>query len=273
MSNTNSTEKSHNSTWSDQTLRDHDKIIAANNHPVLLVFDMDSTIIEKNTDIGIINLLNSRSETKIESFDYTKDWTITMREVFQSLKKLNFSVNDLKSIVETIELNEGFKEIFEFLSENKNDFESIIISGSNTLFVDWVIKKNKIDNIFTKIYSNKANICDQNLIRIDPTHAHECNTCNPCQCKRIVLKDFLAEKRKVNNIIYDSKVFIGDGENDFCPGKDFGKEDYVLGRNGFHLDLYVKKLMHEKKFGYPYNYLSWKNGHDIMKVLKRLVRK
>lgn len=243
------------------------------NNRVLLVFDMDSTIIEKNTDIGIISLLNSRSENKIENFDYTKDWTITMREVFQNLKKLNFSVNDLKTIIESIELNEGFKEIFDFLSENKHSFESIIISGSNTLFVDWVIKKNGIENVFTKVYSNKADLCEQNLIKIDPTHAHECDSCNPCQCKRIVLKDFLEEKRKMEQVFYTNKVFIGDGENDFCPGKDFGREDFVLGRSGFHLDLYVKKLMNEKKFGYPYNYLSWRNGHDIMKVLRKLARK
>jgi len=241
-------------------------------NPVLLVFDMDSTIIEKNSDIGIIDLLNSRSEKKIESFDYTVDWTLTMREVFQNLKKLNFDVNDLKSIIESIKLNEGFIEIFEYLSQNKNLFESIIISGSNTIFVDWVIKKNNIENIFSNVYSNKAVLCQENLIKIEPCHSHVCQVCNPCQCKRIVLNDYITEKQKLNKF-YSQKIFIGDGENDFCPGRDFSQNDYVLGRYNYHLDIYVKKLMKEKKFNYRYNYLSWKNGHDILNVLRKLVKK
>ncbi len=240
--------------------------------PVLLVFDMDSTIIEKNTDLGIIDLLNLRSERKIDGFNYSKDWTITMRDVFQNLKKLNYNVNDVKSIIESIELNDGFKEVFHFLTENKHIFDSIIISGSNTLFAEWIVKKNKLDHLFHNIYSNKASICEDNLIKIERCHTHECESCNPCQCKRIILNDYLKEKQ-IQNKLFSRKVFIGDGENDFCPGKDFDNNDYVLGRYNFPLDLLVNKLMSQKKFSFKYNYLNWKNGHDIIKILRMLKKK
>jgi 2,3-diketo-5-methylthio-1-phosphopentane phosphatase len=203
-------------------------------------------------------------------FDFKIDWTETMNSVFKNLKELNMNIDisQIKSIVESNELNDGFSDIFEFLSLNKNSFESIIISGSNILFVDWVTKKHNIDHIFTKFYSNKAFECKENIIKLHPTHKHDCEICNPAQCKNKVLSEFLNENKKINKF-FDRKIYIGDGENDYCPSKLFHENDYLCARENYKLDKMVKNIQYENKLNIKFNFLSWKNGHDVLRLLRK----
>lgn len=240
--------------------------------PMLLVFDMDSTIIETNTDDNVIEYLNTQLKRKITDIDYSRDWTIIMTEIYKSFKELNLSISDIKRIVEDISLNDGFKEVFDYISNNKNNFESIIISGSNTLFVDWVLRKNGLHQIFSKIFSNKARISEDNLLCIEPYHNHNCRECNACQCKRIILTEFLSERSKLNRQ-YSNIVFVGDGENDLCPGKIFSVNDYICGRENYHLDNHIRSLKKQNVFNYKFNYLSWKSGFDVLRLIRKLCRK
>ena len=240
--------------------------------PILIVFDLDHTIINDNSDIELIDVLKKKSLEKIRKIEYDHNWAHYMQNIFKIFKEENFTIDEIKEFIEVLPLNQGFKELFEFIGENKENFECIIISGSNTLFVEWIIKFNKIEHLFDRFYSNIAELNHEILIKLEPTHVHDCEDCDFSQCKRILIHQYL-ESRGKENIKYQKRIFIGDGDNDFCPAKIFNKEDFIFPRVDFRLEKKIDTYMSKNNSDFFCNVVKWNNGFDIIKKLKLIIGK
>lgn len=228
----------------------------------LFVFDFDETIIQNNSDTFIYKTLKSQDIPKILKEKYRPGfWVDFMQEVFFYMNQNNISPEKMKSVLEKIPLTDGFEQLLKYLLLNKGVlFDTIIISNSNTLFIDWIIQKNGIGQVFDKIFTNPAKI-ENGIVHIGYHHSHNCLYCQANLCKKQVLLNYL-KKHKYDNIYY-----AGDGINDFCPTTILKKMDIVFPRDNY--DLSSKIIDFKKKNEYEPNVIFWKTGIDILKAIEQ----
>lgn len=242
---------------------------------MLLIFDMDNTILKETTDYEVIKLLSKSSlDTVTEPW---QNWAKYMQQVYKKMKEESISLDKVRDSVVKIELNEGFFEIFEMIRTNRDKFETLIISGANTLYIKWVLEHYKIEDLFDKCFSNIAEPDEECLIRISPNHVHECPVClhDLSQCKKKVIEDYLLSKQinpKTVSDHYTRIIYVGDGENDYCPSTLLTSNDLLFPRE----DYALFKMVCEKVPGENLRKLncvihSWKNGTSIVEILKKLL--
>ena len=223
----------------------------------LFVFDFDHTIVDGNSDTFIYNVLpekdlpNSLHQSYREGF-----WTEFMQKVFIFLKNQGKSPEDIKKCLENIPLTVGLVELISWIRKSQND--CIVISDSNTLFIDWILEKNNLRNDFSFVFTNPAKI-NENLIEIQTCHSHKCKVCPINMCKKEILEEFIKEKS------FEKIVYVGDGGNDYCPVTILSENDWVFARKGYSLE---KKIAKNKQEGIFPKIGIWENGFDIINKLE-----
>lgn len=240
-----------------------------NSKKILFAFDMDHTILQENSDYVIRDLLTEKSRDEINALSETSvNWAKTMQIVYEKMKEEKIDINQVKKIIEDMPFNPGFPEIFELIRTNKERFESIIISGANTLFIQWLIEHHKLHDVFPKFFSNIAEPHQELLIKITQAHEHECKRCDKSQCKNRIMKEYLKEIQYEEGN-YDHVLYIGDGSNDYCAGLVLGENDYLFAREGFslHKMLYKKDMLKDMKC----KVVPWKDGYQVLEVVRGLI--
>jgi len=88
---------------------------------VLVAFDFDHTLINKNSDTYILRLLPNGTDLpqSIRKLYSTAGWNDYQREVFRYLHSLHVTKDQLLSCVAEIPLIEGMRELLEYLSASK----------------------------------------------------------------------------------------------------------------------------------------------------------
>jgi len=236
---------------------------------ILITLDFDLTILTKNSDYVFLDLLNKKSfELLEEKRKVSKNWANHMQQVYIHLKADNVPLSKIKERVEKIPLNKGFLELFEFMKSKKERFDTLIISGANTMFLQWFLAKHNVVNLFPKYYSNIAIPDEEVLIRINPFHQHDCTNCDLSQCKKVLFKLYLSSNNiDINH--YSNVLYAGDGENDYCLSTFLRENDMLFPRIGFPL--------HEKLFtkGEHKNLKCkihpWNDGFKILEEVQKLL--
>jgi pyridoxal phosphate phosphatase PHOSPHO2 len=234
----------------------------------LIIFDFDHTILSDNSDTAILKLLSDEAKKELENINNGSgygNWAKHMQHVYNLMKKEGVAIEQVKAIVEEIEFNEGFHDLFTLIRDNKDRFDCVIVSGANTLFLQWVLDKYNLHDLFCGYYTNIAEPDESCVIRIKQYHEHDCETCDKSQCKRIIMDNHLQKC----NIQYDNMFYLGDGSNDFCPALLLRENDYLFPRYNFplHNKLYNKNFIEKLKC----KVLSWHNAHAVIEVLKKIL--
>jgi 2,3-diketo-5-methylthio-1-phosphopentane phosphatase len=235
----------------------------------LFIFDLDHTILKENSDRVILPLLSDQSCEELKPLsDKSDNWANFMQEVYVKMKRDGRNVNEIKDIIEKMEFNPGFEELFNFIRENKSKFDTLIVSGANTLFLEWILEKKGLKDLFPIYYSNVADPDDSVVIKIRPYHTHDCENCDLSQCKRLILCEHWKNKN-IDLNDYKTIMYAGDGENDFCPGTILREGDLFFPRANFPLakKLYNKGHIKDVKCSVH----VWENGFNIIDVIKKLL--
>lgn len=235
---------------------------------VLIIFDMDHTILDLNTDVELIKILEKKCPEKLNKIPIVNNWAHYMNDIMHLMKQEGFDIPQVKNIIESLEYNIGFKDLFDFISENEKCFDVIIFSGCNTVFIEWILESKQIKKLILKFYSNIAEISHTGVLKVDSTHSHDCLSCDKSQCKQLLLKEFLSQQNNLN-VSYRNLVFVGDGSNDFCLTKILNKSDLVCYRVGYELEKKIKNWKNSNKSDeYICNLLPWNTGFEIIEKLK-----
>lgn len=228
------------------------------NNKILFIIDMDHTILNGNTDYIIRDLITG------DDLEFTKlknlSWSKTMNEIFKKINLRKKTIQEIKEKVTSLDLNHGFKELFQFLYRNKEKFKVIILSGANTIFVKWIIEKFKLELIIDDICSYIGNEDKLNeLFYIKDLHESNCQMCDIGFCKKKALLDrYLNEK-------YYFKVYIGDGCNDFCPITKYEINDLAFVKKYSPLNEMLNKQRFQQQVKCPIIY--WESGLQIIDKL------
>ena len=158
-------------------------------------------------------------------------------------------------------------DLLKFL--NMVDVEVIIISDSNSVFIEMWLTAMKIMDIVKKVYTNPAFFDTSGLLNISMHHSQTwCDICPLNLCKGQVLDQYLKDRRK-DGISFSSVAYVGDGKNDFCPCTKLSSDDHVFARKGYSLEKLLeassKKETDSKKV--LANQFMWRSALDIKDIL------
>lgn len=164
----------------------------------------------------------------------------------------------------------GHARALTFISENKSDIDCIIISDSNTVFIDWVLHASGLKSAIDDVFTNPANIDARGYVSVRCFHAHDCTQCPINLCKRRVLHDFRENQAKAG-VHYERICYIGDGGNDFCPIKELREGDIAMPRKGFTLEKLLCKAISEGPEALGAKIMPWTSGNEILRELRALI--
>ena len=238
---------------------------------ILLVFDFDNTIIDDNSDTWIVQCAPEK-KLPIELQDsYEKGfWTEFMGRVFQYLGDEGVREDEMKRTVTSMPFTPGMVELLNFIRKNKDKFDCIIISDSNSVFIDWILEGADFHDVFDKVFTNPAAFDGSGHLTVKNYHAHSCNRCPKNLCKNVVLVDFI-DKQLQQGVNYTQIVYIGDGGNDLCPVTFLRKNDVAMPRKGYALQKTLSRMSQNLE---PMEccVVAWSSGVEIISHLQFLIK-
>ncbi|XP_056633294.1 pyridoxal phosphate phosphatase PHOSPHO2-like [Diorhabda sublineata] len=239
----------------------------------LAVFDFDHTIVQDNSDVVAINLIDPKKiPPELKKLHKSDGWTLFMQEIFQLLHKYDIKEDKIKSVIVSLEEVEGMGKLIRKLKEL--NFDVIIISDSNTYFINAWLEANNLSQYVYKVFSNPAYFNEAGVLIISMYHLQTtCNLSTKNLCKGQIMEDFI-KAQKDKGISYEKIIYCGDGMNDYCPILKLNKTDLACVRKGYKCVELVKK----SKDGFDVdetgncrivnaNLCVWSNGNDIYSLL------
>ena len=237
---------------------------------VLVAFDFDHTIIDDNSDIQVTTLCpEGEVPQDIKDLYSDKCWTFYMRAIFEHLHKNGISEEKIRESIENLPFTDGMMDLFKHL--DKEEYDVIIISDSNSKFIQYALEHAKIDHIVSDVYTNPADFDDKGCLQIEFYHTQDwCELSTQNLCKGHILEEHV--KKNSNTTTYTQIVYVGDGTNDLCPTLKLREKDYACPRKGFSLWKKLKKLGcldgTTTDLDLKANILVWSSGTEIIDLLK-----
>ncbi|XP_077175892.1 pyridoxal phosphate phosphatase PHOSPHO2 [Paroedura picta] len=237
----------------------------------LLVFDFDHTVIDENSDTWIVKCApDAKLPDEIRNSYQKGLWTEYMGRVFRFLGDTGIREEEMRRTMTTIPFTEGMKDLLEFVGKHKDLFDCIIISDSNAIFIDWILKASNFCQVFNEVFTNPASFDGSGYLMVKNFHAHACAQCPVNLCKRKVLEDFLENTSK-QRMKYSQIVYIGDGGNDLCPVMCLKKDDVVMPRRGYRLQKMLSELSQDP-VPLEASVVTWSSGIEILAYLELLIK-
>lgn len=247
----------------------------------LAAFDFDHTIIVHNSDTYIdkilfektTNNLNNKYPEEIEKKTELHGWTTRMNSVFEYMfSKFNIKGKDILECLKEIKIDDSMVSLIKSLKEN--DYKLIILSDANSLFIETILKENRLSDFFDTIYTNEAQIDSNERLVVKPLNEtynengepFKCLTglCTENICKGKILNDYLGKHLGVNDVMeLKHLIFIGDGRNDYCGGLCLNEKHHFCVRKNFNLAKLLAKKEHLVK-NIKAEILYWDSAQDII---------
>lgn len=244
-------------------------------HKLLAAFDFDHTIVDDNTDTVAIKLVDrSVIPESVQQLYRNDGWTAYMQAIFELLAKNSIDKPTITEAILDIKPVSGMCELVTELVDDYN-FDAIIISDSNTYFINTWLEKHKMETYFKQVFSNPAQFVDGTL-KLKMYHLQDhCRLSTKNLCKGQIMEDFISEQENAG-IVYDRVVYVGDGLNDICPMLRLKTNDLACARAGYQCVKTLEHIALNKplpKTGETYKMKSeiciWNDGKDILNAVKK----
>ena len=238
------------------------------NKKILLVFDFDNTITD-STSTYIIRkefLTYEEYEENRIAHETGNDWIKYTNDYLKLFKKHGVTLEKINKVLQTVNLADGMKNLFDFIRQNKSKYDAILLTSTFNYVIEYLLKFHKIFDLFTEIFCVKSEIGkpeDDQIIYVYERKKHNCKDCGPCGCKNFDYNEY-CENHDMNQ--YLKTIFICDEKNDFCLAKTLKKNDVIFERKNY--DLYQKLLDKSYRYEISGELIDWTSGNDIIKYLK-----
>jgi len=235
----------------------------------LLIFDFDKTILNDDSFGHIILNTLTKEELQIIFNNRNENWVDGYNYALKQLKSHGITKEKFNEMLNQISLTQGMSDLFNYIKEKKENYDSIILSSNYEYVIKYILNKNNIIDIFLDIITNPSREANQEekeqFIYVLKKREHNCKICNPCSCKKNEFKEF-CNTHDMNN--YDKVIFICDGFNDFCLAVDLGENDITLMRKNFALYKKIKSKNFENNLKCKVQ--AWESGNDIINYLETI---
>lgn len=236
---------------------------------MLVVFDFDHTLVDENSDTWVIHCTPNQSLPAWLKDSYQRGlWTEYMGRVFTYIGEQSIHQDAVREVMQMIPFTDGMIELLKFIYQNKSHIDCIIVSDSNTLFIDWILEAGGVACAIDTVFSNPASIDQHGHIQLQCFHSHSCERCPVNMCKQKVLRDFRARQTDAE-VQYHTVCYVGDGTNDYCPIKALSEGDFAMPRKGYSLEKLLAKSRRESSAPKA-QVIPWSSGIEILNHLKNI---
>jgi len=270
---------------------DIDKNLIDKKKNLLMIFDMDFTVLNENSDYEIRDLLSKDDRELVANSKDYKSWADEVNAYFNRMKLRGVTIDDIKNRIQRIPLTDGFNEIFHTIrqikllkgiEEYKNtNLDVMFLSGANVKYVNWVLEKHSITDIVDDYISFSCKDIDGKLV-VGDYHSHSCKSCDKSLCKEKAIKDYIdnivnTKYKDTKNFKYDKICYVGDGGNDYCAGIaisdiNVNYKNHLMVRKGFilHRMLYDHEGNPRPKSKVLKCEISlWGDGYELSKQITK----
>lgn len=239
----------------------------------LAVLDFDDTVVDGNTDTIVADLLEKSAISSVRHL-YQKDgWTAYMQAIFILLHSHGFGQAEITKTIANIPSVEGFPSLIRDLRDKLN-YDVIIVSDSNSYFIDCWLETNGLKGYISRTFTNPARF-DDGVLKIEMYHLQDyCDLSTKNLCKGQIMDDFKGEQ-EAKGVVYEKTVYVGDGNNDFCPILRLKEGDVACVRKN-HRCAKLVQMTQDGKYrnvsGVPYeikaDVVVWEDGNEILQALQ-----
>jgi len=230
----------------------------------LAVFDFDHTIINDNSDTYVCKLAPGGTISReIRDLYSTNSWTMYMCNIFKYLHESGIKESDIRSCMKEMTFVKGMKELLQFMK--KEQYEVIIISDSNSVFIDQILCAAGLQDCVNKIYTNPAKFDESGCLQVGMYHTQDwCNLSTVNLCKGHILDSHIKSQEETG-INYSKVIYVGDGKNDLCPSLKLSENDIIFPRRGYNLEKAI--LENKGEFTLKGKVVYWTDADDIKNTL------
>ena len=82
----------------------------------------------------------------------------------------------MKKTIQDIPITPNMLDLIQFIKDSENDF--IIVSNSNSLFIQWIIERYDTLKNVKQIYTNPLSFDENGVAKIGVAHEHNCSKCD-----------------------------------------------------------------------------------------------
>jgi len=242
----------------------------------LIVFDWDKTISDRCTEETVISLLSEEQQRRAEEVhaDPECSWQEKMDLLSEALHARGFTEDSLRQVVGSLKLTAGMEGLLTHIKENEGKYDCVVVSDANEFFIRSMIDANlrTLEGAFDRVLTNPCSFNRDGRMVVEacmPGHGNlQGNSrCPENMCKSAVLKWFLKEKEKCG-VTYNTVRYVGDGENDLCPGENvLTHRDNLYVRRGNYQMYNLLREDPARRRSIKARVVFWENGDDITQDL------
>lgn len=182
------------------------------------------------------------------------------------------SPDRVRSVMETIPFTAGMTDLLKFIAEHKSAVDCIVISDSNTIFIDWILNASGLRAAVDQVFTNPAKINEFGYMEVQCYHSHDCERCPVNLCKKKVLELYLSDQFS-GGVEYERIFYVGDGGNDLCPTSCLRGHDVAMPRKGYTLEKLLSKPERQgENISISAKVVAWGSGTDVLEELKASVQ-
>ncbi|XP_011155570.1 pyridoxal phosphate phosphatase PHOSPHO2 isoform X2 [Solenopsis invicta] len=235
---------------------------------VLVAFDFDHTICDDNTDLVVQKLLKEERITKdVQNLRKSNGWIVYMDRIFELLHESSVNAGQIEDAIFGIPAVAGMEKLLASL--HANGHEVIVISDSNSVFINHWLRSRRLEHVVSRVFTNPARYDDDGRLRVDAYHTqHTCQISSINLCKGQILMDYVQEKRAQGRS-YERIVYVGDGGNDLCPILRLSEADLACPRKDYSLIERLNKL--PISVSTKAKIVPWQDGTDLQRSLEQII--
>ena len=191
-----------------------------------------------------------------------------MDHILLTLHSSGVQSDTLLQHMREIPFDDDMKAACRLMSDHQS-VTAIILSDSNTVFIETILSHANLGEVFSRTVTNPAQLLADGRLTVQRYHQHSCSLCPPNLCKGSVMEEFVKENgfRKV--------VYVGDGGGDLCPSLRLSEQDTLLARTGYTLSRElqswprtVEEATTGEKCPFCAQLVLWSSGRDVLDFME-----
>ncbi|KAM9784053.1 probable phosphatase phospho1 isoform X1 [Syngnathus typhle] len=239
----------------------------------LIFFDFDLTIVDEDSDDSVVQAApNQHLPTWLKDTYQPGHYNEYMQRVLAYLAEQGVTESELRMVMEKLPSTPGMMALFQFLRNRPpNDFEVVLVSDSNTFFIESWLRRSGARSVFHRIFSNPANFNRDGRLVLRPFHSHECPRCPENMCKQKVVREYVVRRTQERGRPYQRVFYVGDGANDFCPALAMGPRDVAFPRRDFPMHRLITEIHEAMPGEFKAVTVPWTSAEEVIQRLRKLV--
>ncbi|KAG0026868.1 hypothetical protein BGZ81_006043 [Podila clonocystis] len=243
----------------------------------LACFDFDWSLIETDSDRFVIEALSPILRQKLEASEM--QWTDLQNECLKEFHEQGGSPNVIENALSRIPMDPAMIQSCQRLKAN--GWTLAIVSDANSVYIEGILKHYGIRSLFSHVITNPARwdregrLHIQRLVPRDTPHGCPVGVCSLNICKGQEVDKLLQLHGDHHTISSTAAtplmIYVGDGQNDYCPALRLQKDDIYFVRRGRSLEKFLSKGGPKIQEAIQGRIVYWNSPTDIFNELADII--